>query len=90
MSLEMTLEERAAILSDMVDVFQQQFDAIDEALGLATGDDDESSLKRTMAALDAIKHRQEVMLKALRLLSGIKLGMVANGIVDKALTEVTQ
>lgn len=90
MTLTMTLEEKNAILSDMVDVFQKQFDAIDEALGLPTGEDDESSLDRTMAALEEIKNHREVVLKALRLLSGIKLGMVANGIVDKALKEVAQ
>lgn len=90
MTIEMTLEEKNAILSDMVDVFQKQFDAIDAAMGLAVGEEDETSLQRTMDALNAIKNRQEVMLKALRLLSGIKLGMVANGIVDKALKEVTQ
>lgn len=66
MNLEMTLEDKNAILGDMVNVFQNQFDAIDEALGLATGPDDESSLQRTMDALLAIKNRQQEMLNALR------------------------
>ena len=54
----MTQDERILILGDMVDVFQRQFDAIDAAMGLAVGEEDESSLQRTMAALNAIKDRQ--------------------------------
>lgn len=60
-----TEQQKNAILRDMVNSFQGQFDEIDKLLGLTTGENDPSDIARTREAITGLIRQRDELLAVL-------------------------